>query len=51
VPPPDAVRVTVPGPQKVVAPDGVILTVGLALTVTIVLPTAVQPAALVTVTP
>jgi hypothetical protein len=50
VPPPEAVNVTVPGLQKVVAPDGVIVAVGLELTDTVPLAVAVHPAALVTVT-
>jgi len=50
VPPPEAVSFTLPGAQKVVAPDGVMVAVGFALTVTTLLAAAVQPAAFVTVT-
>ena len=50
VPPPVAVRVTLPGEQKVVAPDAVIPAVGVVFTVTALLAVAVQPIALVTVT-
>jgi len=48
--PPDAVSVTVAGVQKVVAPDGVMAAVGLALTVTVPLAVALHPEALVAVT-
>jgi hypothetical protein len=47
----DAVRVTLPPAQNVVGPPGVMLAVGLALTVTVVgEEVALQPFALVTVT-
>ena len=46
--PPDAV--SVPDPQNVLGPDGVIAAVGIALMVTTLLAEAVHPEALVTVT-
>jgi hypothetical protein len=49
--PPGAFNVTAPPLQKLVGPDGVIVAVGVALTVTFVAADVVaQPVALVTVT-
>ena len=48
VPPPEAV--SVPDPQNVLGPDGVIAAVGIGLIVTTLLAEAVHPEALVTVT-